>query len=57
MLPKHLIVYKIEINDAKSTAGKLNNYFVNINLNLANKIPQCDSTFESYLPTVNAAFK
>ena len=52
-LPKHLIVDKSEINDAKSIAEKYNEFFVNIGLNLANKIPQCDLTFESYLPTVN----
>ena len=52
-LPKHLIVDKIEINDAKSTAEKFNEFFVNIGPNLANKIPQCDLTFKSYLPTIN----
>ena len=52
-LPKHLIVDKIEINDAKSIAEKFNEFFVNIGPNLANKIPQCDLTFKSYLPTVN----
>ena len=53
-LPKHLIVDKIEINDAKSIAEKFNEFFVNIGTNLANKIPQCDLTFKSYLPTINA---
>ena len=41
-LPKHLIVDKIEINDAKklrSIAEKFNQFFVNIGPNLANKIP------------------
>ena len=51
-LPKHLIVDKIEINDAKSTAEKFNEFFVNFGPNLANKIPQCDLTFKWYLPTV-----
>ena len=52
-LPKHLIVDKIEINDAKSVTEKFNEFFVSIGLNLANKIPQCNETFKSYLPTVN----
>ena len=52
-LPWHLIVNKIETIDTKSIAGKFNDFFVNIGSNLANKIPQCDLTFESYLPTVN----
>ena len=52
-LPKHLINDKIEINDAKSIAEKSNEFFVNIGPNLANKIPRCDLTFKSYLPTVN----
>ena len=52
-LPKHLIVDKIEINDAKSIAEKFNEFFVNIGPNLANKIPRCDLTFKSYLPTIN----
>ena len=52
-LPKHLIVDKIEISDAKSIAEKFNEFFVNIGPNLANKVPQCDLTFKSYLPTIN----
>ena len=31
----------------------LTKFFVNIGINLANKIPQCDLTFKSYLPKVN----
>ena len=56
-LPKHLIVDKIEIHDAKSIAEKFNKFFVNIGPNLANKIPQCNLTFKSYLPTVNTTLK
>ena len=56
-LPKHLIVDKIEIHDAKSTAEKLNEFFVNIRPNLAHKIPQCNLAFKSYLPTVNTTLK
>ena len=52
-LPKHLIVDEIEIQDAKSIAEKFNEFFVNIEPNLGNKIPQSDLTFESYLPTAN----
>ena len=50
-LPKHLIVYKIEIGNAKSIAKKFNEYFVNIGPDLANKIPQRDLTFKSNLPS------
>ena len=52
-LPKHLIVDKIKIHDAKSITEKFNKFLVNIGSNLANKIPQCDLTFKSYLPTGN----
>ena len=56
-LPKHLIVDKIEIHDTKSIAEKFNEFFVNIGRNLANKIPQCNLTFKSCLPTVNSTLK
>ena len=56
-LPKHLIVDKIEIHDAKSIEEKFNEFFVNIGPNLANKTLQCDLTFQSYLPTVNTTLK
>ena len=56
-LPKHLIVYKIEIGDVKSIAKKFNEFFVKIGPDLANKIPQRDLTFKSNLPTVNATLK
>ena len=32
---------------------KFKEFFVNIGPNFANKTPQCDLTFKSYLPTVN----
>ena len=47
-LPKLLIADKIKINNAKS-----NEFFVNIEPNLGNKIFQCHLTFKLYLPTVN----
>ena len=56
-LPKHLIVDKIEIYDANSIAETFKEFFVNTGPNLANKIPQCDLTFKSYLPTVNTTLK
>ena len=56
-LPKRLIVDKIEIHDAKSITKKFNEFFVNIEPNLANKILQCNLTFKSYLPTVNSTLK
>ena len=52
-LPKRLIVDKVKMNDAKSIAEKFSKFFINIGLNLANKIPLRDLTFKSYLPTVN----
>ena len=52
-LPKHLIVDKTEIYDAQSIAEKFKEFFVNIGSNLAKKIPLCDLTFKSHLPTVN----
>ena len=56
-LPKPLLVDKIEIHDAEYVAETFNEFFVNIAPNLANKIPQWDLTFKSYLPTVNATLK
>ena len=56
-LPKHLIVDKVKMHDAKSITEKFNEFLVNIGSNLANKIPQCDLTFKSYLPTVNTTLK
>ena len=46
------MVDKIEINDAKSIAEKLNEFFANNWPNLFSKIPQCGLNFKSYLPTV-----
>ena len=56
-LVKHLIVDQIEIHDARSIAETFNQFLVNIGLNLANKIPQCDLTFKSHLPTSNRILK
>ena len=53
ILPKLLIVDKIEINNSKSIAEIFNEFIVNIGQNLANKILQYDLTFESFLPKVN----
>ena len=38
MVPKHLIVNKIETNNTKSTAEKFSKSFANIELNLDNKL-------------------
>ena len=53
ILPKQILVDKIEINDAKSIAEKFNEFYVNVGPNLAKKIPQSDLNFESYLPKMN----
>ena len=57
MLPKHLIVDRTEIHDTKSNPEKFNEFFLNMRPNLANKVPQCDLTFKSYLPTVDTTLK
>ena len=49
-LLKHLVVDKIGINNAKSTAEKCSKFFVNIRPNLANTITQNDLTFKSFFP-------
>ena len=54
MLPKHLMVDNIEINNIQSTAEKCDIFFVNISQKFTNQIPQGDLTFKLYLPTVNA---
>ena len=53
VLPKQIVVDKIEINDAKSIAETFNKFHVNVGPNLAKKTPQSDLNFESYLPKVN----
>ena len=45
-LPEHLTVDKIEVNDAKSILEIFNEFFVNIGLNLASKIPRSDLNFK-----------
>ena len=57
ILPKQILVDKIEVNDARSIAEKFNEFYVNVGPNLAKKIPQNDINFESYLPKVNATLK
>ena len=57
ILPKQILVDKIEVNDARSTAEKFNEFYVNVGPNLAKKIPQSNINFESYLPKVNATLK
>ena len=57
ILPKQILVDKIEVNDTRSIAEKFNEFYVNVGPNLAKKIPQSDINFESYLPKVNATLK
>ena len=57
ILPKQILVDKIEVNDARSIAEKFNEFFVNVGPNLAKIILQSDINFESYLPKVNATLK
>ena len=40
ILPKQILVDKIEVNDARSIAEKFNEFYVNAGPNLAKKIPQ-----------------
>ena len=47
ILPKQILVDKIEVNDARSIAEKFNEFYVNVGPNLAKKIPQSDINFES----------
>ena len=47
VLPKQILVDKIEINDAKCIAEKINEFYVNVGPNLAKKIPQSDSSILS----------
>ena len=57
ILPKQILVDKIEVNCARSIAEKFNKFYVNVGPNLAKKIPQSDINFESDLPKVNATLK
>ena len=57
ILPKQILVDKIEVNDARSIAQTFNEFHVNVGPNLAEKMPQSDINFESYLPKVNATLK
>ena len=57
MLPKQILVDKIEVDEARSIAEKFNEFYVNVGPNLAKKIPQSDINFESYFPKLNATLK
>ena len=57
ILPKQILVDKIEVNDARSIAETFNELYVNVGPKLAKKILQSDINFESYLPKVNATLK
>ena len=50
-------IMKEIIGKKKCNNEAFNKSFVNIGPNLANKIPQCDLTFQSYFPTVNTTLK
>ena len=56
-LPKHLIVDKIEIHNAKFFAEKFNKFLSTLGRILLSKLPQSHLTYKSYLPTVNTTLK
>ena len=47
-------IHNQTINDPRLIAEHYNNFFVNIGPNLANKIPDCTSHFQDYLPDANS---
>ena len=53
ILPKQILVDKIEVNDARSIAEKFNEFYVNVGPNLAKKIPQSviNKIFNKQSPT------
>ena len=50
-LPNKIVVSDKEIYNKKLIATSFNNYFVNVGPNLANKIPNSERRFESYIDT------
>ena len=55
--PKSLIIANEEITDKNSIAEKFNSFFVNTGTNLAAKIPNGTTNFESYLPNITTIFR
>ena len=53
---KSLHIGKTCIVGKNITAGKFNKFFVDVDSNLAAKIPHSDKNFESYLPNVCTFF-
>ena len=52
-LPFKILIDKTEILDGKNIANELNNFFTNIGLKLAKKIPESSQPFENYTKKVN----
>ena len=48
-LPKQLLINKKLIFDKANIAENLNDFFVNVDTNLASKIPETSRSIESYL--------
>lgn len=52
-LPSNIVTDKTEVL-VKQTANKFNNFFINIALRLAGKIPESSEPFESYMKNVGS---
>ena len=53
-LPFKILIDKTEIRDEKNIANEFNNFFTDIDLKLAKKIPESSQPFESYTKKVNS---
>ena len=53
LLPSKTIVNNLEINQEKQIANKLNNFFIDIGLELEQEILEPARSFESYIPKSN----
>ena len=53
--PKSLDINKEEITDKKMIAETFNKFFINVDFNLADKIPRSSTNFESYLSDITTA--
>ena len=55
-LPKKIALENKEITDQKTITKKFNEFYVNVGLNLASKIPQNNNDYKSYLPDITTLY-
>ena len=54
-LSKQLVINNKKINDKTEIANNFNEFFANVGPKLAEKIPDVNKTFESYIPAIDTS--